>query len=136
MPRLVVIVPAVAGTTMFMWALGYVIELVGVCETQTSGTSAWAFAGVALAVLLGIFGAAIVARRLGGWLSLAGAGITVMAMIVGAEIGYAIALHAIECEGWGEGPGLTIAIFSVPAAAFGYVAGWVLGQADQRGSSG
>jgi len=108
MPRLVVIIPAVAGTIMFLWGLGSVIDLVGVCETQTSGVSGWALAGVALTLAVGGIGAAVLARRLPAWLSLAGAALTIAAMILGAEVSYAIALYAIECEGWGEGPGLTM----------------------------
>jgi|GEM_PF-6239043 len=130
MPRLVVIIPAVAGVIMFFWGLGSVIDLAGVCETQTSGFSGWALAGVALTLAIGGIGAAVLARRLPAWLSLAGVTLTIAAMILGAGVGYAIALYAIECEGWGEGPELTIAIFSIPAAVFGYAIGWALRRVD------
>ena len=134
--KLLATTPAIAGVVMFAWALGNVGDLSGVCQSRTSGTSDWAALGVFLVVITSVVGATALVRRPSRSVALLGIILTLAAMVIAAEAGFVIALASVGCEGWGEGPGLTIALFAVPASLVGYVIGWILRRVDTRAPAG
>jgi hypothetical protein len=104
----------------FAWSIGSVILwAVGIFECDWVGQ-------VPAGVMTGSLGAGILAVRLGGALAVAGTLLMLVAIVVGAELGWAVAMGLTGCERTDEGPALTLLLFGAPSAAFGYVIGWLL----------
>jgi hypothetical protein len=142
MPRSVFIVPAVAGVIMFVGTIGYAIGgAIGLFECDygdqvSTDVMAWSFLWVGLALLTSGISAGRLAARLNGRLALAGTLLTLVAIVLGAELSWAMAGSISGCQLSDEGPALTLIIFGTAGALFGYIIGWVLRQARTRGSTG
>ena len=132
MPRLPVLVPAVAGLIMFAWGLLAPVVEPSACDPAPwqDGVSSWAVLGVFLTLALSGVTAGLLAHRLEGWPGLMGTIAAVVLIVVGAEVGWIVAHELMDCVRGDEGPGLTVAIFAVPSALVGYPIGWVLRRAD------
>lgn len=126
-----VTVPLVAGVVFFAWALVATLDGVPGCAgvPYEDGVDSWAAVGVLTALVYCAIGAAILALRLVGWLALMAAALMVLAVVLGAQAGYAIGMAVAECE-WDEGPALTFSLVATPGALFGYAIGWVLPRAE------
>lgn len=122
-----VAVPLVAGAVFFGWAFAATLEG---CHrgNYEDAVDTWVFVGVATAVVYCILGAVLLARRLAGWLALVATALTLVGVALGAQAGYAIGMALAECE-WDEGPALTLILFAIPGALFGYGMGWILRRA-------
>lgn len=96
MSRIMLIVPPAAGAVVFAWSIGWVIFwAVGIFECDwvgqvPAGVMAWSSVWVLLAILAGSIGAGILAVRLSGALAVAGTLLTLVAIVVGAELGWAM----------------------------------------------
>jgi hypothetical protein len=132
MPRSVFIVPAAAGVIVFAGTIGYAIAgAIGLFECDygdqvSTDVMLWSFLWVVLALAASGIGAGMLAARLDARAALAGSLLTLVAIILGAELGRAIAMGVSGCELTDEGPALTLVLFGVPSATFGYAIGWVL----------
>jgi hypothetical protein len=132
MPWSIFVVPAVAGAIMFVGTIGYAIAgAIGLFECDygdqvSTDVMAWSFLWVGLALLTSGIGAGILAARLNARLALAGTLLTLVAIVLGAEMGWAIARGISGCELSDEGPALTLLLFGTASAAFGYGIGWSL----------
>ncbi len=126
-----VTVPLVAGVVFVAWALVATLGGVPGCAgvPYEDGVDSWAAVGVSTALLYCAIGAAILAVRLAGWLALLATALTVLAVALGAQFGFAVGMFVAECE-WDEGPALTLSLFATPSALFGYAIGWVLRRAQ------
>lgn len=122
--------PTRGRAVFFAWALVATYGGVPSCGgvTYEDAVDSWAAVGVFTALTFAVIGATILARRLVGWLALAASVLTVLAIGLGAQAGYAIGMANAGCA-WGEGPALTLILFATPGAVFGYAIGWVLRRA-------
>ena len=129
MRALPVTIPAAAGAVFLAW--GLIASMGGGrCgnTVQDGGVDSWAFVGVFTALMFGIFGATLLARRLIAWQALAMTALLVLTIALGAQLGWAIGMSIAGCE-WEEGPALTLTLFAVPGALLGYASGWILRRA-------
>jgi hypothetical protein len=131
MRALPVIVLASAGAVFFAWGFIATMGDIPGCGgvPHEDGVDSWAAIGVFAALLLGVFGGTILARRLRGWFAVAATVSLVLLVVLGAQAGYAIGMERAGCA-WDEGPALTLVLFATPAALFGYAIGWVLRRAE------
>lgn len=126
MRALPVTIPAAAGAVFLAW--GLIASMGGGRCGNTAhegGVDSWAFVGVFTALMFGIFGATILARRLVAWQGLAPAGLLVLAIALGAQLGWAIGMAWAGCA-WEEGPALALTLFAVPGTILGFVSGSIL----------
>lgn len=123
-------VPLLAGAVSFGWALVATVGGDPGCDgvVYEDAVDSWAAVGVFTALVVAAIGSSVLARRLVGWLAFAATALTVLAVALGAQAGYAIGMAWAGCE-WGEGPALTLVLFAIPGSLFGYAIGWVLRRA-------
>ena len=128
---MIVRVPLAVGAAALAWPLLWLVAWgVGWVECWPEGqvqteVMAWNLVWLVLAVSLTAMAGWLFARRDAVARAVAGTGLTVVALVIGAELGWALAMGLAGCERTDEGPGLTLALFTIPAAGFGLVAGWL-----------
>jgi hypothetical protein len=127
------VIPLVAGIVLFAWGLIATLGGVPGCSgaAYEDAVDSWAFVGASTALLYCVFGAAVLAARLAGWLALLATTLMLPAVALGAQAGYAVGMAVAACE-WDEGPAPTLSLFATAGALVGYACGWVLHEAGSR----